>query len=67
MSKSRSKYEQVYDGEWFDLPKDWQLACCDCGVTHRVFVRRKNGKVQIRMDRDGPATGGMRAAGARKA
>jgi hypothetical protein len=67
MAKSRSKYEQIWDGQWFDLLSRWDLACCDCGLTHRVFVRLKDGKIQIRMDRHGPATGGVRAAAARKA
>lgn len=63
---SKSKYEQIHDGEWFDMPKDWDLACCDCGLVHRVFTRKRKGKIQIRMDRHGPATGGIRAAAARK-
>jgi hypothetical protein len=67
MAKSRSKYEQIYDGEWFDLPSKWDLACCDCSLVHRMYTRLKDGKIQIRMDRHGPATGGVRAAAARKA
>lgn len=63
---SKSQYEQIHDGEWFDLPNRWDLTCCDCGLTHRVYVRLKNGRMQIRMDRHGPATGGRRAAAARK-
>jgi hypothetical protein len=64
---SRSKYDQIYDGEWFDLPGKMDLACCDCGLVHKFRSRLKDGKIQIRMDRHGPATGGVRAAAARKA
>ena len=64
---SRSQYEQIHDGEWFDLPAKMDLACCDCGLVHKFQSRLKNGKVQIKMDRHGPATGGKRAAAARKA
>lgn len=55
---SKSKYEQIYDGDWFDLPtKKMDLKCCDCGLVHKFWSRLKNGKIQIRMDRHGPATG----------
>lgn len=66
MSKSRSEYEQVYDGQWFDMPDVMNLACCDCGLVHVFRARLKNGQIQIRMDRHGPATGGVRSAAARK-
>jgi hypothetical protein len=62
---SKSQYEQIYDGQWFDLPGKMDLACCDCGLVHKFRSRLKNGKVQIRMERHGPATGGIRAAAAR--
>lgn len=64
---SKSQYEQIWDGEWFDLPNQMDLACCDCGLVHKLYARRRKGKTQIRMDRHGPATGGIRAAAARKA
>jgi hypothetical protein len=57
-----SDYDHVIDGKWFDLPSKWDLACCDCGLVHKVEARLKDGRLQIRMTRHGPATGGRRKA-----
>lgn len=42
MSRKTAKetYEQVYDGEPFELPlnKQWHLACCHCGLVHDVKI-----------------------------
>ena len=59
---SKSEYEQVYDGKWFELPDFWLLACCDCGLVHDVYVRNVGGKLLIRFDRNSRATGGRRRA-----
>lgn len=66
MSKSRSKYEQINSGEWFVMPDMWDFACCSCGLTHRIQARLKDGKIEIKMHVNGPATGGLRAAAQRK-
>jgi hypothetical protein len=60
--RKRSRYEQVWDGQWFTLPDEWDLACCDCGLVHKVKSRIKDGVIQIRMDRHPTATGGRRKA-----
>lgn len=59
---SESKYELIDRGKWFDLPDLMDFACCDCGLVHRVSTRLKDGRVQIKMVRNGPATGGHRKA-----
>ena len=55
-----SRYKQVWSGLWDDLPKEWSLACCDCGLTHNIEVRVKDGKPQIRMTVDKRATAAYR-------
>jgi len=40
-------YEQIWDGEWEPLDKDWFLSCCSCGLVHRVQVRVRKGKPEI--------------------
>ena len=57
---SKSQYELIDTGKWFDLPDLMDFACCDCGLVHRITVRLKNGRVQLKMVRNGPATGGHR-------
>lgn len=39
-------YEQVIDGDTFDVPPEWLVACCDCGLVHRFIFkfRRPKGK-----------------------
>ena len=46
----------------------WRLGCCDCGLVHELELRVvddtghvwKNLRVEMRVRRDGPATGGIR-------
>lgn len=40
--------------EWFHVPrKNFNLACCDCGLVHRVDTRvDEKGRVWQRMERD---------------
>jgi hypothetical protein len=64
---SKSQYELIDTGKWFTLPDLMDFACCSCGLVHRIETRLKDGKVQLKMKRNGPATGGVRAAAARKA
>lgn len=44
-------YEQVYNGDWWDYAADTRVECCRCGLRHRVFVRKREGKYQLRFDR----------------
>jgi hypothetical protein len=66
---SRSKYEQVHDGEWwlFQEPDSrsnryCKVACCDCGLTHGFYIKIRKGKIYMRADRLPKETGGRRRA-----
>jgi hypothetical protein len=54
----KDSYEQAWEGEWFDIPKF--LACCDCGLVHRIKVRKYKNKFQIAYWRDNKRTGQRR-------
>ena len=62
----KSEYEDVEAGKWTACNKTIDLACCDCGLVHRIKWRiRKSGgrdELQLRFTRNGPATGGVRKA-----
>lgn len=62
----KSEYDHIETGEWVPWLKDVDLACCDCGLVHRVTWRLKRTKnrneLQLRFSRNGPATGGIRKA-----
>lgn len=74
------KYKHVESGEWFRVAKrEHRNACCDCGLVHVVDYRivrddldhpgdviEVEGMIEMRVRRDGPATGGMRRAMKRK-
>jgi hypothetical protein len=52
------RYGQVFDGEWIE-PKPQQgykMACCDCGLVHRLNFDVVDGKVQFQAFRDNRAT-----------
>jgi hypothetical protein len=59
-----SRYEQVYDGDWWDVPKNFDLACCHCslvhGVSFRIRVIDEKPILQIRMNRNMRATAALR-------
>lgn len=64
---SGGKYEQAYDGEWFELPaREFWQQCCDCGLVHRwqfrIVRRGWRFAIRIRLWREPRATGGARAA-----
>ena len=61
MSKHKSQYVQVIDGEWEDVPRGkWHLACCDCGLVHEVKMRVVGKKLQMRLRRDERKTAALR-------
>lgn len=53
MMKIKAKSStQRFSGEWFSIAKRGHLiACCDCGLVHRITHRIKNGRIQIRANR----------------
>jgi hypothetical protein len=55
-----TNYEQAWDGEWWTLPRLIYLACCDCGLVHRVRLRVRKGKLQVQFCRDGRRTAAHR-------
>ena len=55
-------YDQIYDGEWSDWPRDLHFQCCSCGFTHQVQLRIRSGKIQIRMTVDNRSTAATRRA-----
>jgi hypothetical protein len=53
-------YEQAYDGEWWEYKPETYVACCDCGLVHRVRIRRRNRKVFLQFTTDRRRTGQVR-------
>lgn len=47
------KYVTITDGEWVEpTPQTGhQMACCDCGLVHKIDFRVVDGKVQFRPER----------------
>jgi hypothetical protein len=55
------EYVVVKDGEWIEpVMKNYKLACCDCGLIHKVDFRIRKGHIQFRAIRDRRATGQRR-------
>lgn len=62
-SESPDGYEQVFAGKPFTQPegKNWELACCHCGLVHAVKVEhdgidRDGGVLKITMRENAAAT-----------
>lgn len=54
-------YEKPGAGEWVQpVENAYKMACCDCGLVHRVDFRVYEGRAQFRVYRDNRATGQMR-------
>jgi hypothetical protein len=58
-------YEQIVDGKGYSFrSRQWfRLACCDCGLVHRVAVVAGRGWVGLAMKRDKRATAARRRSG----
>lgn len=54
----KDSYEQAWDGEWFDAPQ--YIACCDCGLVHKIKLRKIKGRYQMLVWRDNRRTGQRR-------
>ena len=52
----RINYKVIEDGEWVQLTLDHYLACCDCGLVHRITFKIVDGKLFMRPFRDVDAT-----------
>jgi hypothetical protein len=58
---SKSRYEQVYDNEWFEAPRSGTLiACCDCGLVHDVRTKSVGRKIFLRFERKDRNTSALR-------
>ena len=55
------KYSKPDSGEWVQPVREgYKMACCDCGLVHKMDFRIEAGRVQFRVFRDNRATGAMR-------
>jgi len=56
------EYKQRKDGEGFEIPlgEIYKLACCDCGLVHRVVFVVEDGRLGMAAERDNRATGQRR-------
>lgn len=57
---TRSKYEQVWDGDEFPVTGPFDLACCDCNLVHTVRIRVRDGKPYLKLDRNDRSTAALR-------
>lgn len=56
------RYVTARDGEWLQpVRQGYRLACCDCGLVHRVDFRVVRGRIQFRARRNARATKRRRA------
>lgn len=54
-------YQNVRDGQWVQpRRRDYRVACCDCGLVHRMDFRIYRGRVQFRAFRAKRSTGQRR-------
>lgn len=55
------KYNQIQDGEWI-APKrqGFKLACCDCGLVHKINFYVEDGHLEMAFERDNRATAASR-------
>lgn len=57
------RYEQPEQGVWVQpVRRGYKLACCDCGLVHRMQFRVHRGRIQFKAWRDNRATAAMRRA-----
>lgn len=57
-----SKYERLADGAGVEVThgKMFKLACCDCGLVHKVVIVADGKKIGVALARDKRATAAMR-------
>ena len=50
-------YHNQQDGEWVEPPMEgYLMACCDCGLVHKLNFRIVNGRVQLQAFRHNRST-----------
>jgi hypothetical protein len=61
VTRKRTKYIQVEDGEWIEpAMRGYRDQCCGCGLVHVTDFRVVEGRVQYRAWQDGRATAAVR-------
>lgn len=66
MSKRRTGYQQLQDGEWVRPVKRGHVdQCCDCGLVHVIDYVIENGVLYFRARRDPRLTAAARRAKAK--
>lgn len=64
---SRTRFPLLEDGDWVrPHPKDYKIACCDCGLVHKLQFKIKKDRVYFRAFRDNRATANVRRARRRR-
>lgn len=54
-------YDQPEAGEWVQpITEGYKLACCDCGLVHKLDFRVHKRRIQFRAYRDNRATAMIR-------
>ncbi len=54
------KYYRQQAGEWVIPEEGYRVACCDCGLVHKIDFAIEEGQIKFRAFRDNRATGQMR-------
>lgn len=55
------RFTKPESGEWVQpIRRGYKLACCDCGLVHRLDFRIHKGRTQFRAFRNERSTGQMR-------
>ena len=62
MKPKASKYEQVYNGQWFDTGQEIEIACCDCHLVHEFTFRlnKETNRAEMRINRNNRKTAALR-------
>ena len=50
------KYIQRFDNEWICISPEHYIKCCDCGLIHRIKVKKKKGRFYMKSVRDNRKT-----------
>lgn len=57
------RYETPKEGEWVQpIVEGYKMACCDCGLVHKINFRVFKGRAQFAVFRDNRATAAVRRA-----
>lgn len=61
LNRIKKAYDKPESGEWVQpVRRGYRLACCDCGLVHKMNFRVKDGRVQFAVFRANKATAMIR-------